>query len=108
MCKLKLTLSKYTLMFKPGAFSPKAVRAFLGFSPWLEVGPGAQWVGELPRKAPARQGVMLCGPSFHKDVGFLFALVTGTAQKALTQWWSWGQRCFGVEDQCEHPHSRMC
>lgn len=78
MCKLKLTLSKYTLMFKHGAFTPKAPRAFPGRTPWLEAGPGAQWVGELPKKAPARQGVMLCGPSFHKDVGFLFALVTGT------------------------------
>lgn len=40
-------------------------------------------MGELPEKAPARQGVMLCGPSFHKDVGFLFALVTGTEHNRL-------------------------
>lgn len=65
-------------MFKHGAFTLKALGAFLGCTPWLEVGPGAQWVGEPPEKAPARQGVMLCGPPFHKDVGFLFALVTGT------------------------------
>lgn len=65
-------------MFKRGVFSPKAARAFLGCTPWLEAGPGAQWVGELPKKAPARQGVILCDPSFHKDVGFVFALVMGT------------------------------
>lgn len=65
-------------MFKHGAFTPKALRAFPGCTPWLEAGPGAQWVGELPEKAPARQGVMWCCPTFHEDVGFLFALVMGT------------------------------